>query len=178
MRWWGIGCGALLALSLATGCSTGTQRMAKQELDRYNMKSYREGNERQLMSGTTLNTALLKALKTECSKRGIKLTHETYAEGLDGNISYSYFINGDARHFLLVHVYPSENDRIREIGEMYGLRDGSAAAATNNETNVIGQLGNTALVYTSSGVEKSKYSKDIKAVFDKVMEGIQVQEKP
>ncbi|WP_410769164.1 hypothetical protein [Fontibacillus sp. BL9] len=178
MRWWLMGVSALLVLSLAAGCSEGGQRMARDELDKYNMKSYAKGNERQLLSGTTLNTALLQALKAECSKRSIRLTHETYAEGLDGNISYSYFINGDARHFLLVHVYPNENDRIREIGEMYGVKDGSTTAAAASETSVISEKGNTALVYASSGIQKSKYSKDIKAVFDKVLDQMNDQANP
>lgn len=175
MRWWAIGLGSLLALTLTAGCSEGGKRMAKDELDMYNMKSYAEGNQRQLNSGTTLNTALLKALKAESSKRSIRLTHETYAEGLDGNISYSYFINGDARHFVIVHVYPSESDRVREIGEMYGAINGSTKAAAASETSVISEKGNAALVYASSGIQKSKYSEDIKAVFKSVLNGMNLQ---
>ncbi len=178
MRWWAIGLGSILALTLAAGCSEGGQRMAQDELDKYNMKSYAQGNQRQLVSGTTLNTALLQALKAECSKRSIRLTHETYAEGLDGNISYSYFINGDARHFVIVHVYPSESDRVREIGEMYGVLDGSTTAAAATETSVISEKDNAALVYASSGIQKSKYSKDMKAVFDTVLDGMNSQLNP
>ncbi|MEF2965114.1 hypothetical protein V3851_04655 [Paenibacillus sp. M1] len=178
MRLWTAGLSAVLALSLAAGCGDGARNMARDELNKYNMKSYNEGNARQLSRGATLNTALLQALKAECANRGIRLTHETYAEGLDGNISYSYFINGDARHFLLVHVYPSESDRVREIGEMYGAGDGRAKAAAANEASVIAQKGNTALVYASSGIQKSKYSEDVKSVFHSVLSGMNDRSAP
>ncbi|WMT39099.1 hypothetical protein RE628_16475 [Paenibacillus sp. D2_2] len=107
---WGLN--ALLAALLLSGCGSGTQQIVKQELDRYNMKSYQEGSDRQLVRGTTLNGSLLNSLQAECANRGIRLTHETYAETLDGGISYNYFINGDARHFLILNVYPSEQERL------------------------------------------------------------------
>ncbi|MGG6311220.1 hypothetical protein [Paenibacillus macerans] len=172
MRWWKVGLGLALALSLSTGCS-GMQRVAKEEMNKYNMKSYRQGNERQLTSGTTLNTAMLQALKAECAQRGIRLTHETYAEGLDGNISYSYFINGDARHFIIVHVFPSEQERIREISEIYGSGDGTEgpeAAAVSSQASVISSRGNTALVYASSVQKESQYRDEMKAVFGRLLE--------
>lgn len=69
MRWWKVGLGMAVALSLTTGCGN-LQRVAKDEMSKYNMQSYRQGNERQLTSGTTLNTAMLQALKAECAQRG------------------------------------------------------------------------------------------------------------
>lgn len=172
MRWWKVGLGLALALSLSTGCS-GMQRVAKEEMNKYNMKSYRQGNERQLTSGTTLNTAMLQALKAECARKGIRLTHETYAEGLDGNISYSYFINGDARHFIIVHVFPSEQDRIREMTEIYGSGDGKtgpAASSAGGQAAVISTQGKTALVYASSARKQSQYRDEMKAVFDRLLQ--------
>lgn len=172
MRWWKVGLGMAMALSLTAGCGN-LQRVAKDEMSKYNMQSYRQGNERQLTSGTTLNTAMLQALKAECAQRGIRLTHETYAEGLDGNISYSYFINGDARHFIIVHVFPSEQDRIREIEEIYGTGDGKQQIATRSaasQASVLSAKGNTALVYASSAQKDSQYRKEMKAVFGRLLE--------
>lgn len=178
MRWWKVGLGMVLALSLTTGCGN-VQRVAKEEMSKYNMQSYRQGNERQLTSGTTLNTAMLQALKAECAQRGIRLTHETYAEGLDGNISYSYFINGDARHFIIVHVFPSEQERIREISEIYGTGDGKqgvAAQSVSSQAAVISAKGKTALVYASSAQKESQYRDEMKAVFGQLLK--QMNESP
>ncbi|MDU4696212.1 MULTISPECIES: hypothetical protein [Paenibacillus] len=177
MRGWKVGLGMALALSLTTGCGN-LQRVAKEEMSKYNMQSYRQGNERQLTSGTTLNTAMLQALKAECAQRGIRLTHETYAEGLDGNISYSYFINGDARHFIIVHVFPSEQERIREISEIYGTGDGKpgmAAHSVSSQAAVISAKGNTALVYSSSAQKDSQYRDEMKAVFGQLLKQMNKQ---
>lgn len=165
--------GMALALSLTAGCSN-VQRVAKEEMSKYSMRSYRQGNERQLTTGKTLNTALLQALKAECAKRGIKLTHETYAEGLDGSISYSYFINGDARHFIIVHVFPSEQDRIREISEIYGTGDGKviSAQSVSSQAAVISVKDNAALVYSSSAQKDSPYREEMQAIFDKLLKQI------
>ncbi|WP_339302094.1 hypothetical protein NSQ80_09455 [Paenibacillus sp. FSL K6-2441] len=171
MRWWKAGLGMALALSLTVGCGN-VQRVAKEEMSKYSMQSYRQGNERQLTTGKTLNTALLQSLKAECEKRGIKLTHETYAEGLDGNISYSYFINGDARHFIIVHVFPSEQERIREISEIYGTGDGKqaiSAQSASSQAAVISVKGNAALVYSSSAQKDSQYREEMQAVFGKLL---------
>lgn len=172
MRWWIFGLASVMMLTFTAGCSEGAQRMARDEVDKYNMKSYNQGNRRQLSSGTTLNTGFLQALKAESSERSIRLTHETYAEDLNGNISYSYFINGDARHFVIVHVFPTETDRIEEIAEVYGRGDGGMNAAAAEETSVISQKGKVALVYASNGKEKNKYSGDMKAVFDDLLGGM------
>ncbi|SDE64897.1 hypothetical protein SAMN04488542_101271 [Fontibacillus panacisegetis] len=173
-RWiWGVS--AVLLLSLTTGCTyKGMQKMTKEEVNKINMKTFKEGSLRQRMQGTTLNTALLQTLKAECSKRGIRLTHETYAEGLDGNISYSYFINGDARHFLIVNVFPNEEERIRKMAAVYGTGDGQGINIYSKagEANVISTKNNTALVYSSSGVKQSKYSKEIKEVFKSVLSNV------
>jgi len=161
---WGLN--ALLAALLLSGCGSGSQQIVKQELDRYNMKSYQEGSDRQLVSGTTLNGSLLKSLQAECANRGIRLTHETYAEGLDGGISYNYYINGDASHFLILNVYSSEQDRIREISEVYG------AGNAKDEAYVIETRGKVALIYASSGQKKSEYSAELKNVFRQVLQQI------
>ncbi|MBA9086912.1 hypothetical protein FHR92_003392 [Fontibacillus solani] len=166
---------AVLLLSLTTGCTyKGMQKMTKAEVDKINMKTFKEGSLRQRMQGTTMNTAMLQTLKAECSKRSIRLTHETYAEGLDGNISYSYFINGDARHFLIVNVFPNEEERIRKMAAVYGTGDGQGINVYSKagEANVISAKNNTALVYSSSGVKQSKYSKEIKEVFKNVLSNV------
>lgn len=172
MKWWIWGVSAVLSLSLVTGCNnTGMQRITREEVNKVNMKAFKEGSLRQRRKGTTLNTALLQSLKAECSKRGIRLTHETYSEGLDGNISYSYFINGDARHFLIVNVFPNEDDRIKKMTQVYGSGDGKGVNVLSNagEANVISTKNNTALVYSSSGAKRKMYSKEIKEVFDHVL---------
>ncbi|WP_435921158.1 hypothetical protein [Paenibacillus sp. DYY-L-2] len=176
MRWWIFGLASVMALSFAAGCSDGAQRTARREVDLYNMKSYNQGNQRQLSNGTTLNTGLLQALKAESSKRSIRLTHETYAEDLNGKISYTYFINGDARHFVNVHVFPTERDRVEEMAEVYGGQNGSVTAASAEETSVMSQKGKVALIYASSGMEKSKYNDDMKKVFDKVLSGMNMDQ--
>lgn len=171
--------GMALALAMTAGCGN-LQRVAKDEMSKYNMQSYRQGNERQLTSGTTLNTAMLQALKAECAQRGIRLTHETYSEGLDGNISYSYFINGDARHFIIVHVFPSEQERQREIAEIYGTGDGKqemSASSAANQAAVISAKGNTALVYASSAQKDSQYREEMQAVFGQLLEQMRDQPK-
>lgn len=172
MRWWYASIHVVLILSLAAACNkVGMQQITKDEVNKIKMKAYQEGNARQQVRGTTLNTKLLRSLKAECSKRSIKLSHETYAEGLDGTISYSYFINGDARHFLIVNVYPNEADRIRKMTEIYGSGDGTGVNVFSNagEANVISTKNNMALVYTSSGVKQSEYSSDIQDVFEQVL---------
>jgi hypothetical protein len=161
---WGLN--VLLAALLLSGCGSGTQQIVKQELDRYNMKSYQEGSDRQLVRGTTLNGSLLNSLQAECANRGIRLTHETYAEALDGGISYNYFINGDARHFLILNVYPSEQERVREISEIYG------PGTAKDEAYLIETKGKVALVYASSGQKKSQYSDELKNVFQQVLQQI------
>lgn len=172
MRWSYLSIHVVLLLSLATSCNkAGVQQIAKDEVDRINMKTFHEGSARQQVRGTTLNTALLRTIKAECSKRSIRLTHETYAEGLDGDISYSYFINGDARHFLIVNVYPNEEDRVRKLTEIYGSGDGTGVNVFSEagEANVISTKNNVALIYSSSGVNKSKFSSDIEDVFEQVL---------
>lgn len=167
-KWCGIALCTALSLSIATGCGAGAKQIARKEMDKYSMKSYKEGNLRQRSNGTTLNSAMLKALKSECSNRGIRLTHETYSEGFEGNLSYSYFINGDARHFVIVHIYPSEEDRIREISEMYGLK--GMRTASGQEATVISERGKAAMVYASSRLKDSTYMHDIKAAFEQVLD--------
>lgn len=171
MKWWTVSLYTVIALSMTAACSDGMQRAAKEEVDRYNMKSYQDGNKNQRINGTTRNTTFLQSLKNECVQRGIRLSHETYAEGLDGNISYSYFINGDARHFVIVHIYPSESDRVREITEIYGSEDGKDEV-DSSETAVISARDNTALVYASSGQTKSQYRDDMELVFENLLDNL------
>ncbi|GGH18208.1 hypothetical protein [Paenibacillus segetis] len=171
MKWLVLSLYTTIALSMTVACSSGMQRTVKQEVDKYNMKSYQSGNENQRIHGTTLNTTFLQSLKNDCEKRGIRLTHETYSEGLDGNISYSYFINGDARDFIMVHVYPSESDRIREIAEIYDSGDGKGeVSALSSDASVISARGNTALVYASSGQTKNQYRDDMKIIFENLLD--------
>lgn len=169
-----VGIAMIAVLSLCLGCSGGTERMAKEELDKYSMKSYREGNERLKSQGTTLNSAFLSSLKETCARRGIKLTHETYSEGLDGNISYSYFINGDARHFLMVHVFPNKAERIRKMDEIYGLAS-NGAGADDTGASVISSLDNTALVYASSGQKRNQFKDEMREVFEEVLDGMRIR---
>lgn len=158
-----------LSLAVASGCGAGAKQIAASEMDKYSMKSAREGNLRQRSSGVTLNGAFLKLLKEECRKRGISLTHETYSEGFEGNLSYSYFINGSAKDYVIVHIYPSEQERVRQITELY-RGNGQNKAMEQEEIRVISERGKTALVYTSSRTDENNYSYEIKAAFEQVLD--------
>ncbi|WP_019640251.1 hypothetical protein [Paenibacillus fonticola] len=165
----------LVLLAATAGCGGGSNRIAKEELDRVQMKTYRKGNIRQLNQGKTLNNALLQNLQAECAKRGIRLTKGTYADSLDGTISYSYLIESDPRHFVIVYVYPSESVRIREMAEIYG--DGIGIAQGDNRpatrgAAVISARGRTAIVYGSSGQTNMHYHADMKAIFEGLLERI------
>lgn len=168
-RWTLIILTTLFALTAASGCGAGAKQIAAREMDKYSMKSAREGNLRQRSSGVTLNGPFLKTLKEECRKRGITLTHETYSEGFEGNLSYSYFINGSAKDYVIVHIYPSEQERTRQISELYRGK-GQNKALEQEETTVISERGKTALVYTSSKTDKSNYSYEIKAAFEQALD--------
>lgn len=176
MKWLALSLYTVIALSMTVACSSGMQRTVKQEVDKYNMKSYQAGNENQRIHGTTLNTTFLQSLKNECDKRGIRLTHETYAEGLDGNISYSYFINGDARNFIMVHVYPSKSERIREMAEIYDYEgEKGEVNQMSSDASVISARDNTALVYASSGQTKNQYRDDMKIIFENLLDQLKDQ---
>lgn len=170
-RWAHIMMATLLPLMVASGCGTGVKQIAAKEMDKYSMKSAREGILRQRSSGVTLNGALLKTLKDECRKRGISLTHETYSEGFGGDLSYSYFINGSAKDYVMVHIYPSEQERIQQISELY-RGNTKNKALEQEEITVISERGKTALVYTSSKTDKRNYSYEIKAAFEEALDEI------
>ncbi|MBU5672985.1 hypothetical protein [Paenibacillus brevis] len=168
-RWTLIMIATVLSLTVASGCGAGAKQIAAREMDKYSMKSAKEGKLRQRSSGVTLNGPFLKTIKEECRRRGIALTHETYSEGFEGNLSYSYFINGSAKDYVIVHIYPSEQERIRQISELYRGKSRNKALE-QEETTVISERGKTALVYTSSRTDKSDYSYDIKAAFEQALD--------
>ncbi|MNJ66903.1 hypothetical protein D3C77_630240 [compost metagenome] len=70
-----------------------------------------------------------------------------------------------------MNVYPNEADRIRKITEIYGSGDGTGVNVFSNagEANMISTKNNVALIYASSGVQKSQYSSDIQDVFEQVL---------
>ncbi|MFD3261018.1 hypothetical protein ACE3MQ_20690 [Paenibacillus lentus] len=155
---------------IAVGCRGGTNRIAKEELDRVQMRTFQKGNQRQSTQGKTLNKPLLHSLTSESAKRGIRLTKETYAETLDGTISYSYLINSDPRHFVIVYVYPSEEKRIREMAEIYGT--GNIRMKSANQPAVVAARGRTVFVYGSSGMKNNTYTENMRMVFEGLLNRI------
>ncbi|WP_230202541.1 hypothetical protein [Paenibacillus ihumii] len=155
---------------IAAGCRDGTNQIAKEELDRIQMRTYQKGNQRQAVQGKTLNKALLYNLVAESAKRGIRLTKETYAETLDGTISYNYLINSDPRHFVIVYVYPSEEKRVREMAEIYGT--GGIRVKAANQPAVIAARGRTVFVYGSNGMRNQVYTDHMRAVFEDLLDRI------
>ncbi|GAA0134244.1 hypothetical protein YSY43_10840 [Paenibacillus sp. YSY-4.3] len=152
---------------VTAGCRSGSNRIAKEELDRVQMRTYQKGNQRQATQGKTLNKALLHNLVNESAKHGIRLTKETYAETLDGTITYNYLIDSDPRHFVIVYVYPSEEKRIREMAEIYGT--GNIRVKSANQPAVIATRGKTAFVYGSNGMMNHAYTENMRAVFEELL---------
>lgn len=152
------------------GCRSGSNRIAKEELDRVQMRTYQKGNQRQSTQGKTLNKALLHDLTSESAKQGIRLTKETYAETADGTISYSYLINSDPRHFVMVYVYPSEEKRIQELAEIYGT--GNIRVKSTNQPAVVVARGRTVFVYGSNGMRDKMYTEQMRNVFEGMLDRI------
>ncbi|GIP21521.1 hypothetical protein [Paenibacillus sp. J22TS3] len=161
-------CICMLAVSL--GCSRKVKNIAQSENNRYNMADYQKGNQRAKNAGHGLNTAFLSKLKSEFGREGMPLTHETYAEGTNGHISYSYFINGDPRHFVIAHAFPSEEMRVRKMAEMYsGLEASGNAHHKASNASVLYARSNTALVYASQAEKTGPFSKRIERIFRLLM---------
>lgn len=161
---------ALCLIVVIGGCRSGSNRIAKEELDRVQMRTYQKGNQRQSTQGKTLNKALLHDLTSESAKQGIRLTKESYAETVEGTISYSYLINSDPRHFVLVYVYPSEEKRVREMEEIYGT--GNIRAKSANQPAVVVARGRTVFVYGSNGMRNKAYTEKMRIVFEDMLDRI------
>ncbi|WP_223067460.1 hypothetical protein [Paenibacillus caui] len=112
--------------------------------------------------GGTSSAEMLKELRMDCAEQDIRLTHEINTEDLDGNLSTSYYINGDSHHYVIVYRYNRESTRIAKIRGLYGTDKDSRSP-------LIRTAGRTALVYVSSGSEKGKYSDKLENIFDQVL---------
>lgn len=175
MKWRKAGHGPIIIVALCLivvigGCRSGSNRIAKEELDRVQMRTYQKGNQRQSTQGKTLNKALLHDLTSQSAKQGIRLTKESYAETVEGTISYSYLINSDPRHFVLVYVYPSEEKRIREMAEIYGT--GNIRVKSANQPAVVVARGRTVFVYGSNGMRNKTYTEKMRTVFEGMLDRI------
>lgn len=156
-------------LSLA-GCSEKTKNIAERENNKYNMTDYKQGNLRAKMQGHGLNTAFLSRLKDEFGRQGMPLTHETYAEGNQGHISYSYFINGDPGQFVIAHAFSSEAQRIQKMSEMYSDLQGDGLTHSKaSNAGVIYARSNTALVYASQAQASSPIRTKVDEIFRRLM---------
>ncbi|WP_433943254.1 hypothetical protein [Paenibacillus sp. SN-8-1] len=155
-----------LVLLTASGCSQKTKNIAQSENNRYDMTSYHTGNLRAKSEGHGLNSGFLKQLKDEFSRQGLTLTHETYAEGPAGHISYSYFIHGHPGHYIIAHAFSSEQQRVKEMQEMYSNLEGQGNTHRKaSNAAVIHARSNTALVYASQGQKKGPYTSKVERIF-------------
>ncbi|MNX27313.1 hypothetical protein D3C86_573980 [compost metagenome] len=155
-----------IVLLTASGCSEKARNIAQSENDRYNMTSYQTGNLRAKSEGHGLNSGFLKQMKDEFRRQGLTLTHETYAEGADGHISYSYFIHGHPGHYIIAHAFSSEHQRVKEMREMYSQLEGQGNSHRRaSNAAVIHARSNTALVYASQGQKKGPYTSKVERIF-------------
>ncbi|WP_106765985.1 hypothetical protein [Paenibacillus faecalis] len=154
---------SICLLTIFTGC---TKEYAKEEMKKYNMEAYEEGNQEKKTEGTGLNGKLLNTMKDLFKEHDIVLTNETYFEDEAGTMSYQYRINDDSSQLITVYIFADEQARRKGIDELYGT-------GRQNKNEVMDQMifeeREGALVYTSAGEKKDQYSKQVKAVASKVL---------
>ncbi|USB32003.1 hypothetical protein [Paenibacillus sp. YPG26] len=149
-----------------TGCSQQAKNIAQTENSRYNMTSYQTGNLRAKSEGRGLNSSFIKRLKDEFGRQGLMLTNESYAEGPNGHISYSYLIQGYPGHYIIAHAFSSEQQRMKEMSEMYSHLDGEGSIhRTASNAAVVHARANTALVYASQGQKEGPYTREVERIF-------------
>lgn len=112
--------------------------------------------------GSPQRAALLDHLRIDSLQSGMQLTHEMNTEDLDGNLSTSFYVNGDPHHYIVVYRFAKESTRLSKIRSLYGTNNSSLSPLIRTE-------GNMALVYLSSGTEKDKYSGSLQDIFERVL---------
>lgn len=167
----------LLAISLLTaimgGCSRDT---AREEMRKYNMQAYREGNKAAESEGVGLNGQFLDTMQKLFKDMNIQLTNETYAKDVAGNVSYQYRMNNDSRQLITVHIFTDEQARVNGIKELYGV-DGMSDTGKMNHNKIIG-FKEAALVYTSGGIKRDQYTDQVNQVALKVLQSVPRRSNP
>ncbi|SMF82073.1 hypothetical protein SAMN05661091_2103 [Paenibacillus uliginis N3/975] len=155
---WAIGLLSFSLLAVIMGC---TRDAAKEEMKKYNMQAYQEGNKEAKTEGSGLNGQLLNTMKDLFKDHNIRLTNDTYAEDDAGNMSYLYRMNDDSSQLITVHIFTDEQARINGIKELYGA---GGLNETGTMDNMIFTQREAALVYTSAGKKKDQYTEQVKKV--------------
>lgn len=153
-----------------TGCG---HAQVQKEADKYSMKAYADGVLRAQAQGKGLNGRFLGEMRRSFAGQGIKLTHEMFAEDGRGNVSYQYIIAGKPAHNVTLHVFSDQAERENRIKSWYG--DQGPAETPTTKTEIYSKA-NAALVYTSMGKEKGKYSKKVKSLFRGLLDRISLQQ--
>ena len=153
----------VLALSLAAAVSGCSEEVAKEEMQKYNMEAYEEGNHEAKIEGRTMNGKFLETMQGLFQEDGISLTNGSYSEDDQGGMVYQYRIDSDSNQILKLHIFANEEAREKGIQELYGEND-----TTADSENLILDDKEAALVYTSAGDEKGKYTEQVKKVAEQV----------
>lgn len=156
-----------LLASLLSGCSRDT---AKDEMRKYNMQAYRDGNKAAESQGLGLNGQFLDTMQQLFKDMNIQLTNETYAEDDAGNMSYQYRMNNDSSQLITVYIFTDEQARVNAMKELYGV-DGINDTGEMNHNRIIG-LKEAALVYTSGGIKRDQYTEQVNQVALKVLQHV------
>lgn len=156
-----------LLASLLSGCSRDT---AKDEMRKYNMQAYRDGNQAAESQGLGLNGQFLDTMQQLFKDMNIQLTNETYAEDDAGNMSYQYRMNNDSNQLITVYIFTDEQARVNAMKELYGV-DGINDTGRKNHNRIIG-LKEAALVYTSGGIKRDQYTEQVNQVALKVLQHV------
>ncbi|BFH63772.1 hypothetical protein [Paenibacillus azoreducens] len=155
---------ACVLLAATAGCNKHT--VIKKETKLYNFDSYSEGNIRAKSQGKGLNGQLINEMKQIFRDKKIPLTHETYAEDGRGNISYIFYLKGNPRQYITLHVFSSKEERIARIRNWYG---GEHRIDTPKSRTTIYSHSRASLIYTSSGKDKGIYEKQVHEVFNSLI---------
>ncbi len=159
----------LFAISLLFGIMGCTRNTAREEMRRYNMQAYQEGNQKARSDGRGLNGQILETMQGLFKEMNILLTNETYVKDPAGNLSYQYLMNNDSNQLITLHIFADEQARVNGMNKMYGI---GVLSETDKMDNMIIAYKGAALVYTSAGVKRNQYSEQVKQVALKVLKHI------
>lgn len=157
---------ALTMVFVVMGCTKDT---AKEEMRKYNMEAYQEGNKEAESEGRGLNGQFLDTMQGLFNDMNIRLTNETYVEDDAGNMSYQYRINDDSKQLITVHIFTDEQARINGIKELYGA---GGLNETGKMNNMLFDYREAAMVYTSTGDKLDKYADQVKQVAPEVLKHV------
>lgn len=159
----------LLAATLLAGLMGCTRNTSKEEMRKYNMQAYQEGNKEAETQGRGRNGQFLDTMQKIFKDMNIQLTNETFTEDAAGNMSYQYRINNDSSQIITVYIFNDELTRVNGMKHMYGTEGTKNTAKANNM--IIGYK-DAALVYTSGGTKKDQYTDQVKKVGLEVLKNV------